>query len=172
PAAAARAVARAEGAGGRLDIVVNTVGGFRGGRNVADEDLATWDQLFAINLRTALNMVRAALPGMIGRGGGRIVNIGAGAALAGIGGLAAYGAAKSAVMRLTESLGAETRGTGVTVNAVVPSIIDTPENRAAMPEADVRTWVSPAAIADVIIFLASPRSRAITGANIPVFGAD
>lgn len=172
PASAARAVARAEGAGGHLDIVVNTVGGFRGGRKVVEDDLATWDHLFSINLRTALNMARAALPGMIGRGRGRIVNIGAGAAVTGIGGLAAYGAAKSAVMRLTESLGAETKGTGVTVNAVLPSIIDTPENRADMPDADHRTWVSPAAIADVIVFLASSRSRAITGANIPVFGAD
>jgi len=172
PAAAARMADAAVAGFGRLDILVNTVGGFRGGTPVAQDDLATWDFMLAINLRTALNASRAAIPQMTARGWGRIVNVGAGAAIAGVPGLAAYGAAKSAVMRLTESLAGELKGTGVTVNAVVPSIIDTPQNRADMPGADVAKWVPPAAIADVIAFLASDAARAVTGVNLPVFGAN
>jgi NAD(P)-dependent dehydrogenase (short-subunit alcohol dehydrogenase family) len=172
PAAAARMVDEVEAGFGRLDILVNTVGGFRGGAPLAQDDLTTWDFMLAINLRTALNACRAAIPKMTARGWGRIVNVGAGAAFSGVPGLAAYGAAKSAVMRLTESLAGELKGTGVTVNAVVPSIIDTPQNRADMPNADYSKWVAPAAIADVIAFLASDAARAVTGVNLPVFGAN
>jgi len=155
---------------GRIDVLVNTVGGFRGGKAVQEEDLATWDFMMAINLRTTLLACRAVLPGFLAQGGGAIVNVAAGAALATPAGLAAYSASKSAVIRLTEALAAEGKARGVRANAVLPSTIDTPQNRAAMPKADSSKWVAPEAIADVIVFLASDAARAVTGVALPVFG--
>lgn len=169
--ASARAlVAAARARFGRIDVLVNTVGGFRGGKHVHDEELATWDLMMTMNLRTTLVACRAVIPAMLEQGSGAIVNVGAGAALAAPAGLAAYGASKSAVLRLTESLSAEVKAKGVRVNAVLPSTIDTPQNRAAMPDADASKWVSPDAIADVIAFLASDAARAVTGVALPVFG--
>jgi NAD(P)-dependent dehydrogenase (short-subunit alcohol dehydrogenase family) len=155
---------------GRVDTLVNTVGGFRGGKSVQEEDLATWDLMMAINVRTTLLACRAVLPGFYEQGQGAIVNIAAGAALSGPPGLAAYSASKSAVIRLTEALAAEGKAKGVRVNAVLPSTIDTPQNRAAMPNADTSKWVAPEALADVIVFLASDAARAVTGVALPVFG--
>ena len=155
---------------GRIDVLVNTVGGFRGGKSVQEEELATWDLMMAINLRTTLLACRAVLPELLGHGGGAIVNVAAGAALSSPAGLAAYSASKSAVIRLTEALAAKGKATGIRVNAVLPGTIDTPQNRAAMPKADTAKWVTPEAVADVIVFLASDASRAVTGVALPVFG--
>lgn len=155
---------------GRIDVLVNTVGGFRGGRTVDEEALATWDLMMAINVRTTLLACRAVLPEFHAQGSGAIVNIAAGAALSAPTGLAAYSASKSAVIRLTEALAAEGKTRGVRANAVLPGTIDTPQNRAAMPDADTSKWVAPDAIADVIVFLASDAARAVTGVALPVFG--
>ena len=124
-----------------------------------------------MNLRTAVVCCKAALPALLERGAGCIVNIGAGAAAArAAAGMGAYTASKAGVQRLTESLAEEVKDRGVRVNAVLPGTIDTPRNRADMPDADVARWVAPEAIADVIVFLASDAARAVTGASIPVFG--
>ncbi len=155
---------------GRIDVLVNTVGGFRGGKAVQEEELATWDLMMAMNVRTTLLACRAVLPEFYGQGSGAIINVAAGAALSSPAGLAAYSASKSAVIRLTEALAAEGKAKGVRVNAVLPSTIDTPQNRAAMPKADTSKWVAPEAIADVIVFLASDAARAVTGVALPVFG--
>jgi NAD(P)-dependent dehydrogenase (short-subunit alcohol dehydrogenase family) len=155
---------------GGIDVLVNVAGGFRW-EKLEDGEPETWDQLYAMNLRTAVVCCKAALPAMLERGGGRIINIGAGAAAARAGaGMGAYTASKAGVQRLTESLSEEVKDRGITVNAILPGTIDTPRNRADMPDADFSRWVSPAAIAEVIAFLASDAARAVTGAAIPVFG--
>jgi len=155
---------------GGIDVLVNVAGGFRWER-LEDGDPDTWDQLYAMNLRTAVVCCKVALPAMLERGAGRIVNVGAGAAAARAGaGMGAYTASKAGVQRLTESLSEEVKDRGVTVNAILPGTIDTPRNRADMPAADFSRWVAPEAIADVIVFLASNAARAVTGASIPVFG--
>jgi NAD(P)-dependent dehydrogenase (short-subunit alcohol dehydrogenase family) len=152
---------------GGIDVLVNVAGGFTW-ETLGDGDLATWSKMQAMNLTTNATVTQAALPALKASPAGRIVSIGAGAALkAGIG-MGAYAASKSGVHRLTEALAEELAGTSVTVNAILPSIIDTPANRADMPDADFATWVQPAAIGDVIVFLASEQARAITGALIPV----
>lgn len=155
---------------GRIDVLVNTVGGYTGGRAVHEDELASWEAMFRINLYTTLNACRAALPTLLAQRSGSIVNVAARAALAGAPGLAAYCAAKSAVVRLTESLAAELKEHGIRVNCVLPGTIDTPQNRAAMPNADFSRWVSPQAIAEVILFLASAAAGAVTGAAVPVYG--
>jgi NAD(P)-dependent dehydrogenase (short-subunit alcohol dehydrogenase family) len=126
--------------------------------------------MFSINLHTALNSCRAVVPHLLRQGGGRIVNVAARAALAGVPTLAAYCASKSALVRLSESLAAELKDQGITVNCVLPGTIDTPQNRRDMPGADFSKWVAPEAIADVILFLASDAARAVSGASIPVYG--
>ena len=162
-------VAKALARYGALDAVANIAGGFRW-ETVADGDPATWDALFNVNVKTALHVCRASLPHLLERGGGRIVNIGAGAAGKAAAGMGAYAASKSAVLRLTEALSEETKESGLTVNAILPGIIDTPANRKDMPQADVSRWVTPEAVADVVAFLLSGAARAITGAGIPVTG--
>ncbi|AYZ62544.1 SDR family NAD(P)-dependent oxidoreductase [Burkholderia multivorans] len=154
---------------GRLDALLNIAGAFAW-ETVADGDVATWDRMYALNVKTALNASKAALPHLLQRPSGRIVNIGAGAALKAGPGMGAYAAAKSGVARLTEALAAELRDTGVTVNAIAPSIIDTPQNRADMPDADFTRWVQPSEIAATIGFLLSADAQAIRGAWIPVTG--
>jgi NAD(P)-dependent dehydrogenase (short-subunit alcohol dehydrogenase family) len=151
-----------------LDALVNVAGGFRW-EKLADGSLDTWDQMYSMNLRSAVVACKAALPALQ-RGGGRIVNIGAGAAGKAAAGMGAYTASKAGVQRLTESLAAELRDAGVTVNAILPGTIDTPRNRHDMPDADFTRWVPPADIADVIAFLLSDAARSVTGAAIPVFG--
>ncbi len=155
---------------GRVDVLVNTVGGFAGGRKVHEDDLATWDAMQRINLRTALNACRAVVPHFVRQGSGRIVNVAARAALTGVAGLGAYGASKSAVIYLTQTLAAELKENGIGVNCVLPGTIDTPQNRRDMPNADFTKWVAPAAIADVMLFLASDAARAVSGAAVPVYG--
>jgi NAD(P)-dependent dehydrogenase (short-subunit alcohol dehydrogenase family) len=123
-----------------------------------------------LNARTVLNMSRAVVPVMLKGGGGKIVNVGAFAAQKGVAQMGAYIASKSAVIRLTEAMAAELREKNINVNCVLPTIIDTPQNRAAMPDADPRRWVAPRALADVIAFLASDAARAIHGAALPVTG--
>jgi NAD(P)-dependent dehydrogenase (short-subunit alcohol dehydrogenase family) len=154
---------------GRIDALMNIAGGFRLATLEAS-DAALWDLLFRINVQTAANAARAALPALKASGTGRIVNVGAGAALKAEAGMGPYAAAKSGVHRLTEALSQELKDAGVTVNAVLPSIIDTPQNRADMPKADFSRWVAPADLAEVILFLASEAARAVTGALVPVTG--
>jgi NAD(P)-dependent dehydrogenase (short-subunit alcohol dehydrogenase family) len=167
PAAAAEAVAACVARFGGVDVLVNVAGGFVW-QTLADGGPQTWARMFAINVTTAVTMTQAALPHLLARPGAAIINIGAGAATRAAAGMGAYAAAKSGIARLTESLAEELRGHDITVNAVLPSIIDTPANRADMPDADFATWVKPEALADVILFLASPAARAISGASIPV----
>ena len=155
---------------GRLDVLVNTVGAWRGGKSVPEEEIATWDFLFGANLRTTLLCCRAVIPAMLKQERGKIVNVSSRDGLAGGAGFAAYSASKSAVLRLTESLAEELKAQGINVNCILPSTIDTPQNRAALPDADFSKWVEPAAIADVILFLASDSARAIHGAALPVYG--
>ncbi len=155
---------------GHIDVLVNTVGTFKGGKPVHEEDPETWDFLMKVNLRTTLLACRAVIPAMLERKGGRIINVASRNALSGDARVAAYSASKAAVMRLTESLAAEVKDSNITVNSVLPGTIDTPQNRSAMPKADFSRWVAPEAIADVIAFLASDGARAITGAAIPVYG--
>ncbi len=154
----------------RIDVLANLAGGFRMGEAVHETSDATWDFLLDINVRTMLNAVRAVVPHMLAAGGGRIVNVGAAAALKGVAMMGAYVAAKSAVIRLTEAMAAELREKNINVNCVLPTIIDTPENRAAMPEADPKRWVAPDDLANAIVFLASDAARAIHGAALPVTG--
>lgn len=155
---------------GRADALVNTVGAFRGGQPVHEADVADWDLLFNANVRTTLMCCRAVIPQMLKQKRGKIINVSSREGLAAHAGLAAYAASKSAVLRLTESLAAELKASDINVNCILPSVIDTPQNRAAMPKADFSQWVAPEAIADVILFLASDAARAIHGAAVPVYG--
>ncbi len=155
---------------GRIDVLCNLAGGFRMGEAVHETSDGTWDGLFDLNARSVLHAVRAVVPHMLARGGGKVVNVGAFSAQKGLAQMGAYTASKAVVARLTEAMAAELRTRGVNVNCVLPSIIDTPENRQAMPEADPASWVAPADLARVIHFLASEGAKAIHGASIPVTG--
>ena len=155
---------------GRVDALVNCAGGFRGGTTVRETPIETWDHLLAINLKTSLTAARAVIPAMLRRRYGRIVLVAARAAAAGAAGMSAYSASKAAVVRLSESLAAELRGEGINVNCVVPGTLDTAQNRHDRPDADHSKWVAPAAVADVIVFLASDAARAVSGAAVPVLG--
>ena len=153
---------------GRLDALINIAGGFAF-ETVADGDPKTWQRMYELNVATALNASRAAIPHLLTAAAPRIVNVGAfGAIQAGIG-MGAYAASKAGVHRLTEALAAEQKGK-ITVNAVLPSIIDTAANRASMPKSDFSKWVAPQELAEVILFLVSDAASAVTGALIPVTG--
>lgn len=166
--AMAAAAARIEKDLGRLDGLVNIAGGFVW-ETVSDGSVATWDRLYQMNVRTALVTSRALLP-LLRVQGGAIVNIGAAAATRAAAGMGAYAASKAGVARLTEALAEELKDEGVRVNAVLPSILDTPANRKDMPDADFSRWVSAGQLAEVIAFLLSPAAAPITGALIPVTG--
>jgi NAD(P)-dependent dehydrogenase (short-subunit alcohol dehydrogenase family) len=169
PEGAEKAMAAVKAKFGRLDALLNIAGGFLW-ETVEDGKAESWDRMFALNLKTALNACKAALPYLIESGAGRIVNVGAQSALRAASGMGAYAASKSGVHRLTESLADELKLKGVTVNAVLPSVIDTPANRRDMPNANFDRWVSPGDLAAVILFLASDEAKSVTGALIPVSG--
>lgn len=170
PDEAAATVSRAVERFGRLDVLANTIGGYRAGKPVHEMDLETWDFMLNLNARSTLVMCQAAIPVMLAQGRGKIVNVAARTGLAGSANHAAYAAAKSAVIRLTESMAAELRSHGINVNCILPATIDTADNRAQMPKADTRKWVEPESMAEVVLFLASDAARDIHGAAIPVYG--
>lgn len=151
-----------------IDALFNIAGGFLMGSSVIDTSDADWDTMRTINFTTMLNVTRAVLPGMLHRKAGAIVNVGAYSALSGQSQMGAYVSAKASVMRMTESLALEVRDLDVNINAVLPSIIDTPINRADMPDADFSKWVRPDDLSETMCFLASDNARAINGALIPV----
>ena len=155
---------------GRIDVLANIAGGFTMGPPLHETPEADWDLMMGLNARSVLNTCRAVIPQMLRQGNGRIVNVAARAALEGKARMGPYCASKAAVITLTETLAAEHRDHGINVNCLLPGTIDTPQNRASMPDADFSRWVLPAALADVVVFLASDAARAISGAAIPVYG--
>jgi NAD(P)-dependent dehydrogenase (short-subunit alcohol dehydrogenase family) len=155
---------------GRIDTMVNTVGGYAGGVKLWELDTKVFDQMLALNLRAGYSLSRAAVRVMLKQGRGAIVNVAAKAALDHAAGAAAYAASKAASVAMIDSLAEDLKGTGIRVNSVLPSIIDTDANRKAMPEADFAKWPKPEDIARVIVFLCGDGAKVIHGAAIPVFG--
>jgi NAD(P)-dependent dehydrogenase (short-subunit alcohol dehydrogenase family) len=155
---------------GAINALVNTVGGYAGGVSLWDATTKTLDQMLALNLRSGYTLARAVLPTMLKAGHGAIVNVAAKAAVDHGAGAGAYAASKAAAVALMDSLAADCKGTGVRVNSILPSIIDTATNRKAMPDADYATWPKPVDIAHVVLFLSSDFARTIHGASIPVYG--
>jgi NAD(P)-dependent dehydrogenase (short-subunit alcohol dehydrogenase family) len=155
---------------GRLDVMVNTVGGYSGGQKFWELETKVFDQMMAVNLRSGFMLCRAAVRPMVKAGRGAIVNIAARAAVEHSGALAAYSASKAAAVAMIDSLAADLKGTGVSANSVLPSIIDTEVNRKMMPKADVSKWPKPEEIARVIVFLCSEEGKLINGAAVPVYG--
>ncbi len=154
----------------RIDVLCHLAGGFRMGEAVHETTDSTWNFLTDINERTLLNIARVVVPHMIERGGGKIITVASNAARQGAAYMGAYSASKSGVIRLTEAMSSELKEQNINVNCVLPTVIDTPENRAAMPDQDPSRWVSARALADVIVFLASDAARAVHGAALPVAG--
>ena len=155
---------------GRIDVLANAVGGYRAGTPVHETPLETLDFMLNLNTRTAFVLSRATVPHMLAQGSGKIIHVAARSALKGGADAAAYSISKSGIVRLVESMAAELGQSGVNVNCVLPGTIDTPQNRQAMPTADHSRWTPPEAIADVMLFLASPAARAVVGAAVPVYG--
>jgi NAD(P)-dependent dehydrogenase (short-subunit alcohol dehydrogenase family) len=170
PDSVAEMVAGVKARFGGIDILINIAGGFTMGPPVHETPDRDWDFMMDLNARTVFNSCRAVVPHLIERSGGRIVNVSARAALEGRGQMAPYCASKAAVITLTESLAAEVKDAGITVNCILPGTVDTPQNREAMPDQDHGRWVPPAALADVILFLASDAARCVNGAAVPVYG--
>ena len=155
---------------GRIDILANIAGGFTMGPPLHETEDKDWNFMMDLNARTVFNTCRAVIPHMLEQAGGRIVNVSARAATQGKGHMAPYCASKAAVLTITESLAAEHRDSGINVNCILPGTVDTPQNRAAMPDQDHSRWVPTAALADVILFLASDAARCVSGAAVPVYG--
>jgi NAD(P)-dependent dehydrogenase (short-subunit alcohol dehydrogenase family) len=155
---------------GRLDAMVNAVGGYAGGTKLWELETKVFDQMMALNLRSGYALSRAAVRAMLKKGRGAIVNVAAKAAFDHAAGAAAYAASKSAAVALLDSLAADLKGTGIRANTILPSIIDTEANRKAMPNADFAKWPKPEDIARVILFLCSDDAKVIQGAAIPVYG--
>lgn len=155
---------------GKIDVLVNTAGGYRAGTPLHETPLEDWDFLLNLNARSVLVACRSVIPQMLKQNAGKIINIASRAALMGEANAAAYSVSKTAVVRLTESMAAELKSHDINVNCILPGMIDTPPNRQAMPAADYSQWVAPEALADVLLFLASDAARAIHGAALPVFG--
>ncbi len=156
---------------GRLDVLLNTVGGWSGGRRVADTPTEEWERMMGLNLRSAFFLSRAVIPPMLEAGWGRIIHVSSKTAVSPRAKQAAYAVSKMGLITLTETIAAEVKGTGVTANVVLPSIMDTPANRRAMVKADPARWVPPERIAAVMRFLCSDAAASINGARIPVYGA-
>jgi NAD(P)-dependent dehydrogenase (short-subunit alcohol dehydrogenase family) len=165
-----RYYADVSGRHGGVDLLINIAGGFGGGQPVHETPWSLWQQQLDLNLKTTVLSCKAGVPHMLGRGGGAIVNVGTRTATQSGKNLAAYAAAKRAVIQLTEALAAELRDQNITANVILPSTIDTPANRSGSPGADYSRWVQPDEIARVILFLAGPDARIISGASIPVYG--
>jgi NAD(P)-dependent dehydrogenase (short-subunit alcohol dehydrogenase family) len=155
---------------GRLDALINTVGGYAGGIPLWDLDAKTFDRMLSLNLRSGFALCRAVVPAMLKQKYGSIINVASKAAYDHAAGASAYAASKAAAVAMFESLAADLKGTGVRVNSIVPSIIDTEANRRAMPKADFAKWPKPEAIARVILFLCSDDAKVVQGASIPVYG--
>jgi NAD(P)-dependent dehydrogenase (short-subunit alcohol dehydrogenase family) len=155
---------------GGIDLLINIAGGFGGGKPVHETPWSLWQQQLDLNLKTTVVSCKAAVPHMLARGGGAIVNVGTRTATQPGAQLAAYAASKRAVLQLTEALAAELRDQNITANAILPSIFDTPANRRSNPNADFSRWAQPHEIARVILFLVGPDARIISGAAIPVYG--
>jgi NAD(P)-dependent dehydrogenase (short-subunit alcohol dehydrogenase family) len=166
-AAAVAEIARQFGA---VDVLANIAGGFAMGEMVHETGDETWEFLMQLNAGSVLNMARAVVPEMLSQGRGKIINIGAGAGERGMANMGAYSASKSVVIRLTEAMAEELKTRNINVNCILPSIIDTERNRADMPDADFDQWVAPAAMAEVVGFLASAAAAPIHGAALPVAG--
>lgn len=162
--------ARAKAVFGRVDVLANIAGGFRMGPKVADTHMADWDLMMDMNARSMFLASRAVLPMMVSQEFGKIVSVSARVAAAGKGQMAPYCASKAAVVTMTESMAAEYRKDGININCILPGTIDTPANRADMPNADFSTWVPPQQLADVIMFLASDAAVGVHGAAVPVYG--
>lgn len=154
----------------RIDVFANTIGGYRPGAPLVETPISTWEFLINLNARSVFITSRAMLPAMLEQGSGKMIHVSARAGMHGAANVAAYAAAKSAVIRLVESIAEEVKNDGINVNCILPGTIDTPPNRVAQPDADYSRWVTPEAIADVFTFLASDAARAIHGAAIPVYG--
>lgn len=155
---------------GRLDILVNAVGGYAGGKNVWEEEIATYQRMMNLNLLSGFLLARAVLPSMIRQNRGAIVNVASRAGYGHSAGAAVYAASKAGALALFDSIAEEVKPYAINVNSVVPSIIDTAANRRAMPSADFASWPKPADIAQVILFLCTDEARLIHGAAVPVYG--
>jgi NAD(P)-dependent dehydrogenase (short-subunit alcohol dehydrogenase family) len=155
---------------GRIDALINALGGYRAGKPVHETSDDDWDFMFNLNVRSTFLSCKAAIPHMLRQGSGKIVNIAARPGLKGVANAAPYSAAKSAVIRLTESLAAELMHQGINVNCVLPGTLDTPNNREQQPDADYSRWVSPQQVTNVILYLASDEADAVHGASIPAYG--
>jgi NAD(P)-dependent dehydrogenase (short-subunit alcohol dehydrogenase family) len=155
---------------GRIDVLINVAGGFTMGPPLHETNDRDWDFMMDLNARTVFNCCRAVVPHLLSGGGGHIVNVSARAALRGVGTMGPYCASKAAVITLTEALSEELKDSGINVNCILPGTVDTPQNRTAMPDQDHGRWVPLDALADVILFLSSDASRAVTGAAVPVYG--
>jgi len=171
-AATCAMVQSAAGRFGTIDVLAHVAGGFAGGNTVEETDDSTWDRMLGLNLRPALSMLRSVLPHMKQAGRGRIVVIGGRAALEPQPSIGAYSAAKAALVSLVRTVALENKNTGITANTVLPGTMDTDANRAADPSADRSRWISPAKVAGMVLFLASDAAAQITGAAIPVYGAE
>jgi NAD(P)-dependent dehydrogenase (short-subunit alcohol dehydrogenase family) len=155
---------------GRIDVLAHLVGGFAGGQNVADTDDATFQRMFDMNLASSFHLLRAVLPHMRKAGSGRIIAIGSRAAEDPGPGAGAYSASKAALVSLVRTVAIENKDAGITANVILPGTMDTPANRKAMPGADTTTWVQPASVASLIVWLAGDAGKDVTGAAIPVYG--
>jgi NAD(P)-dependent dehydrogenase (short-subunit alcohol dehydrogenase family) len=164
-------VATVAGRFGQVDVLLNVAGGWSGGKPVGETTVEDWDRMLALNLRAAFLLSRAVLPGMLETGWGRIVHVSSKTAVEPRAKQAAYAVSKMGLITLTEVIAAEVKGSGVTANVILPSIIDTPDNRKFMPKADPAKWVEPERIAATIQFLCSENAAAINGARIPIYGA-
>jgi NAD(P)-dependent dehydrogenase (short-subunit alcohol dehydrogenase family) len=157
---------------GRVDVLVNVLGGFDGGKALPETDISTFEKMFALNFWPAVYMTRLLIPGMRAAGFGRVIGIGSRTAVSPVATLSAYSASKAAMVSLFQTLALENKDAGITVNTVLPGTIDTPANRKTMPNADFSRWVNPANLASLILWLASDAAANVTGANIPVYGKD